>query len=111
MEDKLKKSLAAIDRIKEEHGEEGFRKIVDDALTKVNAMNIGGPTIKEYFEMVDEYNNQFNATKTPYERGYRDAHKMLSVTSNPFELNTEDYEEWLKGYNQWNEDNFGDIIN
>lgn len=48
----LEKSLAAVDRAIKELGKEGIQKIID------SIPDIPGPTVNEYFEMVEQYNNR-----------------------------------------------------
>ena len=50
-DEQLKKSLAALDRAMKELGKEG----IDAIIKKVQAMDIPGPTVDEYMEMLEQY--------------------------------------------------------
>ena len=53
-ETQLEKSLAALDRAIKKLGKEK----IDAIIAKVDAMNIPGPTVDEYMQMLEDYHSK-----------------------------------------------------
>ena len=84
---------------------EGLPRGLDDK-SLVMALNNWGLNAEDYMWAVDYY-KAINGTC--YKDGYEAAKANKLVTNCPYPEDTPYEDEWLRGYHEWNDNNFGDI--